>query len=63
VSSIGRRRRGSLTGWFELRRTCAGHSARLHPGRPGEKLNDPASVARKMVLQLAMQDIGQLTDI
>jgi hypothetical protein len=63
VSSIGRRHRGSLTGRFELVLQSAGHSARLHQGRPGERLNYPVSFARKMVLQVAVQDIGQLTDI
>jgi len=30
---------------------------------PGNLMNRPVPLARKMVLQLAVRDIGQLTDI
>jgi CheY-like chemotaxis protein len=54
---------GSLAGRNELIRDGAGHPARLRPGqRPGQ-MGCPMPVARKMLLQLAARNIGQLTDI
>jgi hypothetical protein len=40
----------------------AGHPAQ-GLGRSGTMLNGQALIARKMVLQVAVRDIGQLTDI
>ena len=48
----------------ELIRGSAGYPARLLPGTaPGKIPNCPAPVARKMLLQIAARNIGQLTDV
>jgi hypothetical protein len=33
------------------------------PGGPGNLMNRPVPLAREIVLQVAVKDIGQLTDI
>jgi hypothetical protein len=51
-----------LAGRFEDLRKGWSPRARPGPG-PGTLLNGQALVARKIVLQVAIRDIGQLTDI
>jgi hypothetical protein len=51
-----------VAGRFEDLRKGWSPRARPGPG-PGTLLNGQALLARKMVLQVAVRDIGQLTDI
>jgi hypothetical protein len=51
-----------LVGRSELIPEGADHSARLLPGRSEQNTEVPGALSRQMVLQVAVKDIGQLTD-
>src|SRR5579864_3624481 len=54
---------GSLAGGLELIRRVLVTPRGAHRERSEQRAQVPVPVARKMVLQVAVRDIGQLTDI